>query len=150
MKLPQIFDHPLSLLDPLQDDNNFFSRFARLPRTQDDKGHMAFMPPCDITENKKGFTIKIEMPGMKKDDININLHDGVLHIEAETSSEEEEKEGDIVLRSERRYGKYIRRFNLGKNVSDNDVKASFKDGLLKLKIPKHKAVETETKKIAIK
>ena len=149
MSLPRIFDHPLSLWDTLQDEDSFFSRLARQPRTQDDNGRMAFLPPCDITESKDNFGIKVELPGMNKDDINVSLKDGVLHVEAESSSVEEEKEGDKVLRSERRYGKYIRRFNLGKNVSDNEVKAAFKDGLLNLTIPKQEVVKAEETKIAI-
>ena len=72
-----------------------------------------------------------------------------MHIEAESSSVEENKEGDKVIRSERRYGKQIRRFNLGRQVSDNDVKASFKNGVLRLKVPKSKPVDAACKKIAV-
>ena len=147
MSLPRIFNHPLSLWDQFEDEDNFFSRFARHPRTQDDHGRMAFLPPCDITESKDNFGIKVELPGMNKDDINVSLKDGILQVEAESSSAEEEKEGDKVLRSERRYGKYIRRFNLGKNVSDNEVKAAFKDGVLNLTIPKQEEVKAEEKPV---
>jgi HSP20 family protein len=149
MSLPRIFDHPLSLWDPFQDEGNFLSRLTRLPRMQDDNGHIAFLPPCDIIEDKNSFKVNIELPGISKDGINVSLKEGVLHVEAESSSEEEEKEGETVLRSERRYGKYIRRFNLGKNVSDSDVKATFKDGILNLDIPKQEIIEEEATRIAI-
>lgn len=149
MSLPRVFDHPLSLWDSFQDEGNFFSRFARLPRTQDDNGHMAFLPPCDISEDKDAFKVNIELPGINKEDINVSLKEGVLHVEAESSSENEEKDGETVLRSERHYGKYIRRFNLGKNISDRDVKAAFKDGILNLNIPKQEIIEEEASRITI-
>ena len=149
MNLPRILERSLSIADPLQDEENFFNHILRWPRTQDDNGHMAFLPLCDITESNKGFKVKVELPGMEKDDIDVSLADGVLQIEAESSSEEEEKEGNRILRSERRYGKYMRRFDLGKDVNENEIRASFKDGVLKLDIPKHETTREEATKIAI-
>ena len=102
-----------------------------------------------ITEEKNAFNIHVDLPGIEKKDINVTLQEGILHIEAESSSVQENKEGDKVIRSERRYGKQIRRFNLGRQVSDNDVKASFKNGVLRLQVPKTKPVDAACKKIAV-
>ena len=149
MSIPKVFEQPLSLWEPLLGNENLWGALGNPFRTQDGTGDMAFLPPCDITEEKNAFNIHVDLPGIEKKDINVTLQEGILHIEAESSSVEENKEGDKVIRSERRYGKQIRRFNLGRQVSDNDVKASFKNGVLRLQVPKSKPVDAACKKIAV-
>lgn len=95
-----------------------------------------FSPHVDVVECDDHYEITAEMPGIKKEDIHITLENGVLRLEAETSHEEkEEKEGKII-RQERRYGKYMRSFDLGSSFHEEDIKASFEDGVLKLTAPK--------------
>lgn len=149
MSLPQIFEHPFSFFDSLHADNNVLNQLLRQPRTQDDDGHVAFLPACDIKETKTGFTVKADLPGIKKDDIKVHIKDGVLQIEADSSSEEEEKDGDRVLRSERRYGRYVRRFNLGQHTGQDDIKASFDNGVLTLDIAKQSTPEPKESQIKI-
>ncbi|MAR91088.1 MAG: heat-shock protein [Pseudomonadales bacterium] len=93
------------------------------------------MPATDISESDTEYTITAELPGIKKSDINVALHDGVLSIEATNKSEHEEK-GDKQIRSERRYGRFVRRFTLGDNVDESSVQALFEDGVLKLVVKK--------------
>lgn len=93
------------------------------------------MPATDISENETEYTISAELPGIKKEDIDVSLHDGVLSIEAHSKSEHEEK-GDKQIRSERRYGKFVRRFTLGENADESAVQAKFEDGVLKLVVKK--------------
>lgn len=93
------------------------------------------MPATDISENETEYTISAELPGIKKEDIDVSLHDGVLSIEAHSKSEHEEK-GDKQIRAERRYGKFIRRFTLGENADESAVQAKFEDGVLKLVVKK--------------
>ena len=93
------------------------------------------MPATDISENETEYTISAELPGIKKEDIDVSLHDGVLSIEAHSRSEHEEK-GDKQIRSERRYGKFVRRFTLGENADESAVQAKFEDGVLKLVVKK--------------
>lgn len=99
------------------------------------------MPATDISESDTAYNISAELPGIKKEDIHVSLHDGVLSIEAESKSEHEEK-GEKQIRTERRYGRYVRRFTLGALVNEKDVVAKFEDGVLKLTIPKLKEPET--------
>ena len=95
-----------------------------------------FAPRVDIRDVDDHYEITAELPGVNKDDIHVHVKEGVLTLEAETSQEEkEEKEGKL-LRQERRYGKFMRSFNLGTDVHEEDIKASFKDGVLKLQAPK--------------
>ena len=109
----------------------------------------AFSPRVDVREKEGGYEISAELPGVNKDDVNVTLNNGILSIQAETKSEEKEESEGRVIRQERRYGKFIRSFDLGNQVKDNDIKASFADGVLKLQVPKATAEEAKPKRIAI-
>lgn len=121
------FDNFQQLVD------NFFGRSSGGFPAFADEGFN--MPATDISENESEYSISAELPGIKKEDIDISLHDGVLSIEASSKSEHEEK-GDKQIRSERRYGKFVRRFTLGDNVDETSVNAKFEDGVLKLVVKK--------------
>ena len=95
-----------------------------------------FAPRVDIMEHDDHYEITAEIPGIKKEDIHISLENGVLRIEAETNQEEKEEKEGKVIRQERRYGKYVRSFDLGNSVHQEDIKAAFEDGILKLTAPK--------------
>ena len=134
------FSNNLNSLDSFQQlMDNFFGR-SNLPSLADAGFNM---PATDISESDTAYNISAELPGIKKEDINVSLHDGVLSIEAESKSEHEEK-GDKQIRTERRYGKFVRRFTLGNNVSESDVQARFENGVLKLTIPKMKEPASPT------
>lgn len=105
------------------------------------------VPAMDVKERANEYVIKTEMPGINKDDINITLENGVLTITGATKSENEEQEGERVLRQERRYGKYVRSVRLGTQVDEKGVKANYKDGVLELVLPK--AEEVKPKKITV-
>lgn len=109
----------------------------------------AFSPRVDINEKKDTYEITAELPGVKKEDIGVKLENGVLSIEAETKQESKEEEGGKVIRQERRYGKFYRSFDLGAQVQESDVRAEFKDGVLKIVAPHAREQKIETKKISI-
>lgn len=95
----------------------------------------------DIKESDNDYTLLMDLPGFKKEDIKISLLDGILTIDVERTNElDEEKENYI--RKERSYGKYSRAFKVG-NISLDKIEAKFEDGLLSLIIPKS---EKETRK----
>ena len=95
-----------------------------------------FAPKVDVRDCKDHYEIVADIPGVKKDDIKVNLVDGVLVIEAEARQEDkEEKEGKLI-RQERRYGKLMRRFNLDPDVKEDEIQAKFEDGVLRLRAPK--------------
>ena len=107
----------------------------------------SLVPAIDLHEGDNSYTVRAEIPGVKKEDIDITVHDGVLTINAESRYENEEKEEGRVIRQERRYGKYVRSIRFGKDVDENNVKANYKDGVLELELPK--VEEVKPKKIAI-
>lgn len=125
-----------------------FEGFFRPMRWADEEfASEGLAPRLDVTERNGEFVVKAELPGIKKEDIDISVENGVLTITAESRSETEEKDGERVIRQERRYGKYLRSLRLGKAVDEKQVKASYKDGILELVLPK--AEEVKPKKITV-
>ncbi len=104
----------------------------------------------DVHEHEDHFALDIDLPGFAKDEITIELKNGYLSVAAEKAHEESknDKEGKLI-RQERYMGSMQRSFYVGKNVSDEDIKASFKDGVLSLCIPKKEAPLPEKKTIMI-
>lgn len=129
------------------DFNRVFQGFLSPMRWVEEATGADLTPAMDVKERDDAFVIKTEMPGVNKDDVSITLENGVLTITGETKSEKEEKEGERVLRQERRYGKFVRSLRLGTQIDEKGVKASYKDGVLELILPK--AEEVKPKKITV-
>ncbi|MGE0487468.1 MAG: Hsp20/alpha crystallin family protein [Gammaproteobacteria bacterium] len=106
------------------------------PRRGVESAGGALAPRVDVKDMKDHYEITAEMPGVKKEDLDVSLHNGVLSISAETKQEKVEEKDGKVIRQERRYGRYMRSFDLGPDVSEGDIEASFADGILKVKAPK--------------
>lgn len=90
----------------------------------------------DVAEDDKAYTVRAEIPGVKKDDIKVAVEGNQVSISAEVKKEKEEKEGKKVIRSERYYGKVYRSFSLDHDVDQDAVKAKYSDGMLELTLPK--------------
>ena len=108
-----------------------------------------FTPRIDLKETDTSYEVSAELPGVKKDDIHLTLHNGVLSIEAETEDENKEEKDGKVIRQERRYGKYMRSFNVGNAVQESDIQASFEDGILKVTAPKKAEEKPDSRRISI-
>ena len=91
----------------------------------------------DVKETEGGYELDIELPGIKKEDIKVELREGYLTVGAETSEDRDEKDsqGRYICR-ERYSGSYSRSFYVGKEVTEEDIKARFQDGVLRLDVPK--------------
>lgn len=113
------------------------------PQAADSQTGTFFSPRVDIRDVDDHYEITAELPGVAREDIHVHVKDGILTLEAETRHEEKEEKEGKVIRQERRYGKFMRSFDLGNDVEEADIKASFEDGVLKLQAPKllEKAVE---------
>jgi HSP20 family protein len=92
-------------------------------------------PTLDLYDDKDAFVLSVELPGMKKEDIDISLQEGVLTVSGERRHEKENKEGQT-FRSERYFGKFQRSVSLPTMVDAAKVKASYKDGILTVQLPK--------------
>lgn len=93
-------------------------------------------PRVDIKELGNHYEITVELPGVKRDDLNITLVDGLLAIAAEAQHKDEANQEGKVIRQERRQGKLVRSFTIGNEVQEKDIDAKVADGVLTLDIPK--------------
>lgn len=102
----------------------------------------------DVVEEEKAYTVTTSLPGVKADDIKVNMHDDLLTIEAEiparTTEKTETANGRKVLMQERAWGKFSRSIRLPQNVKNDGVEASFENGVLTLSLPKAEHVLPRT------
>ena len=98
----------------------------------------------DIKEHDNNYELIIDLPGIEKGDINISVQNGYLEVQAKTSHDETSK-GKYVRR-ERYEGEFSRSFYIGENVTEDDIKASFKNGILVINVPKELETKTSSKK----
>ena len=101
----------------------------------------------DVTEQPKAFVVHAELPGVKKEDIHVQVEGNQVSITAEIKQEKEVKEDDRVLRSERYFGQVSRSFQLAQDIDDEQSSAKFNDGVLELTLPKKAA--TASKRLTI-
>lgn len=105
-------------------------------------------PALDVRENKENFVVRVEVPGMKKEDIDVSLVDGTLTISGERKQETEHK-GTEVHRSERFYGRFERSIALPAAVASDRIGAQYKDGVLTITLPKTEPVKPKQVDIQI-
>jgi HSP20 family protein len=101
----------------------------------------------DVTETDNGYVVHAEIPGVRKDDINVSIDGNQVEISAEVKNEKVVKENEKVLRSERHYGKVYRAFALGQDLDENATQARYVDGILELTL--RKKATAAAKRIAI-
>jgi HSP20 family protein len=139
-------------LTTYQRPNVAWPTFGRLLNLQDELDRLfetpmqAWAPALDVHEDKDQFTVNLELPGLKREDINVHLEDGTLVISGERKVETV-AEGTEVHRRERYYGKFSRALTLPTAVAADKVKAAYRDGILTVTLPK--AEEAKPKQIDV-
>jgi HSP20 family protein len=137
--------------DPFSEMQSMFAPLMRssglLPRLSTD-GDVTFewSPSADISENEKEYVIRASLPGVKKDDIKVNMQEGMITIAGERKQETEDQ-NEKFHRVESVYGSFARSFGLPDNVKGEAVKSEYKDGILTVHIPK--AEREKAKQIAV-
>lgn len=121
-------------MDPLLDDM-FRGFWVRPFPSAWDQGLSAGIR-LDLKEDDKAYTLHAEIPGVSKDDIQVEIEGNRVSIRAEVKKESEQKEGEKVIRSERYYGEVSRIFTLDQDVDQASATAKYKDGVLELSLPK--------------
>lgn len=124
----------LARFDPFR-ELEMFTPWTRFRRWMQDLPGEPLMK-LDVVEGDKAFTVKADLPGVKKEDIAIEVDGSQVSITAETRRETEEKKGDLVVHCERYYGKQSRSFILSTEIDRAAVQAKFADGVLELVLPK--------------
>ncbi|MES2116566.1 MAG: Hsp20/alpha crystallin family protein [Pseudomonadota bacterium] len=135
----------LARMEPLRSVEDFFRDFG-LKHAMRDLQKDALIR-LDVTESDQAYNVKAEIPGMKKEDIKVDVEGNHVSISAETKRESEEKQGETVVRSERYYGQQYRSFSLEHDIDDSQVVAKYQDGVLELTLPKR--ANNSAKKIVI-
>lgn len=146
---PELLDwtsfEPLSNLQ--EEVNRLFNAAGwGLTRNSDLMG--GWNPALDLIEEKDALVVRAELPGMKREDFDISVHDGVLSISGERKQEKEQKDGESV-RSERFFGRFQRTLSLPKPVAVDKAKASYKDGILTINLPKTEEAKPKQIQVAL-
>ncbi|PIV21314.1 MAG: molecular chaperone [Deltaproteobacteria bacterium CG_4_8_14_3_um_filter_45_9] len=131
-----------------RDMDRFWDSFSEggLRRKTEEGGE--WLPSLDIAETKNELVVKCEIPGMDPKDIDISLSDGMLTIKGEKKQEREEKEADYHL-VERSYGAFTRSIRLPAEVQSDKINASYKNGVLKITLPKSEEAKKKEIKIRV-
>ena len=143
--LPTLFGE--NLMDVFNDFDRDFFRPARWPEHELYGRRAPRLMKTDVRETENGYEVDMDLPGFKKDEITLELHQGNLTVSARKSLEKkDEDEHGKVLRQERYAGSMSRSFYVGDHITEEDVKARFEDGVLRLSIPKKDAKKVDEKK----
>ena len=141
--------NPFRELEDIQTRLNRVFNEAPLRRPDGDGFFFAnWAPPVDIQETDKEYLIKAELPEVKKENVKVEMLDGVLTIEGERTQEKEEK-GKKFHKVERAYGKFVRQFALPTEVEATKVQAEFKDGMLNVHLPKSAGAKPKTVEVKV-
>lgn len=131
-------------LNKIFNDDYFFG-LPVFPMTEGRAGgaNGSFYPALDVIEEKEQYILKADLPGFNKEDIKVSVENGVLTIEGERKSETEHQDKQV-HRIERTYGRFVRSLNLGTSVDNSKIRASYKDGVLQLIVPKSEAAKPKS------
>jgi len=116
----------------------FFMRPVRF------EGQPEIQIKLDVSEDDKAYSVRAEIPGVKKEDIHVNIDGSQVAISAEVKNEKEVKEGEKMLRSERYFGKVSRTFVLDQDVDEDTAQAKYTDGVLELRLPKRSSAKSKS------
>ena len=122
----------IARFDPFRDIDDLFKGYWVRPLIKQIEPEVKI----DLSEDDKAYTVHAEIPGVKKEDIKVQVEGNQVSISAEVKEEKEEKKDKKVIRSERYYGKVYRSFTLGQEMDQNAAKAKYSDGVLELTLPK--------------
>ena len=124
----------ITRIDPFRELASFFENFAE-PGGKDQLTAGSFVPPVDVYEDEHNLVLKLEVPGVNDEDLNVSVENSTLTIQGERKFEKEEKEENF-HRIERRYGSFVRTFKLPNTVDTDKVGASYEKGILKITLAK--------------
>jgi HSP20 family protein len=128
--------------------NSLFQEFNRTQSDNDTVATAAFVPPVDVYEDEHKIVLKLEVPGLKESDLDIQLENHLLTIKGERKFEKEEKQENF-HRIERRYGSFYRSFTIPNTVNPENVKAGYDAGVLRVELEKRAEARPKQIKVEI-
>ena len=139
---------PSDVVNMQREINKMFDSFFRGGSTEEGlSGTSAWAPAVDVAERDNEYQVKVELPGVSKDDVKITMQDDILTIRGEKKQEKESKASSY-HRVERSYGSFQRSFTLPTSVRHDGIEASYREGILTITLPK--AEESKPKQIEVK
>lgn len=138
----------VSRFDPFREFANLSRAFSEVQKNDSDMSINAFVPRVNTREVDDAYFIDVDLPGIKKEDIDIDIHDGMLSIKGERKFKDEIKEDDY-YKIETSFGKFMRTFSLPDDTNTEEVDANFNNGVLEIKVAKIDK-EASRKRIEIK
>jgi HSP20 family protein len=131
--------------DPFANIDDLFRSFGMRPFSMEGEPPMI---KVDLTENDNAYTVKAEIPGVKKEDVKVQVEGNRVTISCETKQEKEEKEGERVICRECHQGSSYRSFTLASDVDETKAEAKYENGMLELTLPKKEG--TSARRIEVK
>jgi HSP20 family protein len=132
----------LARMDPFRGLDEIFNQSLLGPRLR----ATGMTPRMDVSENDQSYIVKAEIPGVKKEDIKVNIDGNQVSISAQTVQETEQKQENMLM-TERSMGQFYRSFTLPQTVDDSQAKAEYHDGILELTLPKKAGGSAKTLQI---
>lgn len=140
----------LTKFDPMREFRDLEERLSSALNVSEASSEFSrFKPSVNTREGEYAYHIEVDLPGVKKDDINVDVKNDVLTISGQRKTKKEVKEKDY-YKMESSYGKFQRSFTLPENTDTENIEANSKDGVLEVVIPKMERSKKETKKIKVK
>lgn len=123
--------------------DDLFKGFFVRPMSLEGQAPAPVQVRMDVKEDDKAYVVHAEIPGVKREDINVTIDGNQVAISAEVKREKEEKQGEKLLHTERYYGKVYRAFTLAQDVDDASAQARYNEGVLELTLPKKATVSAK-------
>ena len=136
----------ITRIDPFRELASFFENFAEQPSGKDQLAAGSFAPAVDVYEDEHNLVLKLEVPGVNEEDMNVSVENNTLTVSGERKFEKEEKEENF-HRIERRYGSFSRTFRLPNTIDSEKVDAAYDKGILKITLAKR--AEAKPKQIKV-
>jgi HSP20 family protein len=128
--------------------NSLFQDYGRGHGENDSVSTAAFVPPVDVYEDEHKIVLKLEVPGLKQEDLDIQIENNALTVKGERKFEKEEREENF-HRIERRYGSFFRSFTVPNTVNSEAVKASYDAGVLRIELEKRADAKPKQIKVQV-
>ena len=135
----------ITRIDPFRELASFFENFTE-PGGKDQLSAGTFVPPVDVYEDEHNLVVKLEIPGVNENDLDVQVENNTLTVKGERKFEKEEKEENF-HRIERRYGSFVRTFRLPNTIDTDKVEAHYDKGILKVSLAKRE--EAKPKQIKV-
>lgn len=146
--IAQLHDEMDRVFDSMLRNFGFPSQISHLPSMDINTSSALLRPNVDVSSNDDAHTIKVEVPGVEQEDINLEIANGTLTISGEKNQESEEKNKHY-YHMERSYGSFQRVLSLPEDVDESSIKASFKNGVLTINLPRKELPKADAKQIPI-